>query len=313
MAFSVLLGSGFFFGAEAYHRESYDDKVEDRFIVSPVKIELDLRPGQEFKQPMTVINRLGKKANFTVIKEGLIKNENGELVETAIDWIEPEIENFSLEQGERMILDIKINVPEGVRPGGYYAAILVANEGEDLQEGKSGIEFVSRVGLSALITIPGKVKEEGSITKFSTDKFFYLTGPVDFKTIFQNQGNIHLAPEGEITVRNFLGSIVAQIPLRSWTVLPNSSREWEARWNRKWILGFYSADLNLHYGSQNQQVAKQRLVFWAFPWHLLILILMILGVLYYLLRKLSEKVEIKIKRKKADQIHQAVANKKIQK
>ena len=148
--------------------------------------------------------------------------------------------------------------------------------------------------------MPGDVFEKGETIDFKTDKFFYMIGPVKFFTTFGNRGNIHLVPEGEIAVENFFGARVAQIPLKSWTVLPNSDRTWEAQWNRKWLLGRYTAELTLQHGTKDGKVDKREVVFWAFPWHIALLILAILILTYYFLRWVGEHLEVKKKNKNID-------------
>lgn len=279
----------------AFHAEQYPDNIEDRFIVTPTKFDFSLQPGQSIKQTFTIINRLGKPAEFLVQKEGLVKDGSGNVITTSIDWIHPELDKFTLNHGERVIMDIEVNVPEDVPAGGYYASVLIANKGKDREAG-SGVEVISRVGIPLMITVPGDVIERGLVKEFRPSKFFHMTGPVLFFTEFENLGNIHLSPEGEIKVRNLIGSVVAQIPLESWTVLPNNSRIWQAQWSRTWLLGKYDAELTVFYGSDNQKVTKH-VSFYAFPWHVFLLILAIFTIIYFVINKVTDKYEVRKKEK----------------
>jgi len=295
--FLLIITGGFLFSVNslfAYEIEKYDDKVEDLFLVSPSKLDLQLEPGQNLTESFQVINRLGRKQHFEIVVEGLIEAESGKEINSAKDWIRPEVDNFSLEQGEKIKMNFSVIVPEKVPSGGYYAAILVV--ARNPEQNKGNVDLISRVGVSLLASIPGEIKEKGDIIDLRTSRWFYWRGPVDFFSTFQNQGNIHLNLAGEISVYNFLGSQVAQLPLAEATVLPGAEKEWKTTWGKKWLLGFYPARLTFHYG-QGNKVATEQLSFWAFPIDILLLVLFLLWLIHWIVDKFHWNLEIKRKRK----------------
>jgi hypothetical protein len=110
-----------------------------------------------------------------------------------------------------------------------------------------------------------------------------------------NFGNIHLSPIGEIAVYNFLGKKVAQIPLKESLILPGQSQKWRSVWKERWILGIYKAHLTMRYGVDNDKVLEKELKFWAFPIHILLLILALIYLVHKLIQKWQEKYEVKKK------------------
>jgi hypothetical protein len=285
--------------ALAYETEWYDDKKEDRMVVTPSKLQLNLQSGQVVKKEILIINRLGREEEFFVQVEGLINEEELKNLDkkyfpkSGVGWIKPEIDSIRLKHGERVKFDVEITVPENVKSSGYYAAlnILVRNKkGEDDQ-----INLESRIGIPLLISVPGSVQKKGEITKFSVDKWFYLNGPVVFFTDFRNLGNIHLMPRGEISVYNFLGAKVAQIPLKDSTVLPGFTQSWKSAWDKKWLLGKYRAELLMFFGEGQEESLRKNVTFYAFPLHLLLLLIIVVVLIYFLIRKIHSKFEIRRK------------------
>jgi hypothetical protein len=292
--------------ARAYTIENYQENVEDRFVISPVNLEVTLSPGEETTQNLILVNRLGKTANFKISKEDFVGSEDPEKatvflgdeaagVTSAKEWIIPEIGEMNLNHGDRLNLPVTIKIPENAAAGSHYAAIFAAVSGSEQGEGKAKVKVVSRVGTLVLINVPGNNIESGEVSDFRTDKSFYREGPIEFSAVFKNTGNIYQKAKGEIAIRNILGTEIAHIPVKDWTILSNSSRKQTTDWDRKWLMGRYTADLTVFYGLGGNLKDSRQLVFFAFPWHMAILILVILAVAFYLFKYFFSKFEIRKK------------------
>jgi len=305
----LFLSSFFLTGTEnarAYTIENYQENVEDRFVISPVNLELTLAPGESTTQNIIIVNRLGKTADFQITREDFVGSQDPEKataflgdesagITTAKDWITADIDKIALNHGDRLNMQVKIAAPDSAVAGSHYAAIFASVSGEEGGTGNAKVKLVSRVGTLILINIPGNNRESGQITDFSSDKKYYRQGPVDFGTTFKNTGNVYEKVRGEIAIKNILGTEIAHIALKDWTVLSDSSRKQSATWDRKWILGKYTADLTVFYGLGGNLKDSKSVVFYAFPWHIALLVLLILIVIYYLLKYFFSKFEIKKK------------------
>jgi hypothetical protein len=309
----LLIMGGFFLmffsvgPAKAYTIENFQENVEDRFIISPVNLELNLAPGETSTQQVMIVNRLGKTAKFQILKEDFVGSEDPEKssvflgdasagITSAKDWIKPEIEEISLNHGDRLTLPVEITVPENATAGSHYAALFASVGGQEEGSAEpSKVKLVSRVGCLLLINVPGKNIDTGEIAEFKSDRSFYRNGPVEFGTVFKNTGNVYQKVKGEITIKNFLGATVASVPVKDWIVLSQSSRRQKAEWAKKWLCGRYTAHLSVLYGLGGNLPASRDIIFWAFPWHVAILAFIILIMLYYLLRYFFSRFEIKRK------------------
>ena len=307
----LLFLSSFFFialnSAKAYTIENYQDKVEDRFVISPVNLELNLMPDESTTQNITIINRLGRTAEFTLNREDFIGSEDPEkstvflgedssAVTSARNWISTEIEKITLNHGDRLTLPVSIKVPKGVNTGSHYTAVFVSVASPESSE-KDKVKLVSRVGTLILINVPGNNQESGEISDFNADRKFYRNGPVEFNTVFKNTGNVYQKVRGEITITNILGAQVAQIPIKDWVVLSNASRRQTVEWDKKWLVGRYKAHLTAFYGLGGNLTDKSEVIFYAFPWHIALLLMVILVMFYFALKYLFSKFEIRRKEK----------------
>lgn len=299
---SLLLNLVFSKDVLSYQIEFYDEKIEDKFIVSPVKLDLKMKPGEIVEEEFLVVNRLGYKVDFKIEKEVFRGSDDLEKVtvflgdqmktgSSPVNWITPDIENFSLNHGERIKINLRIAIPQDAEGGGHYVAIFAKSAGEEIKS-KDKVKLFTRAGMLTLITVDGQINRQGEIESFFSGKRLYKKGPVDFRVIFKNQGNVHLTTNGEISIENILGSTIATIPVNDWVILPSSRRENKVYWDKKWILGRYKATINLTSDDLDREF-HQSYVFYAFPWHIALLILILLILVYLIFKKFLSGFEIR--------------------
>jgi len=187
---------------------------------------------------------------------------------------------------ERANIQFAINIPtDRVQPGGHYGALLLSNEPPDPEGGTVGI--ASQVGVLILLRVSGEVREVGRIAEFGfrDPQVWYNYLPVDFFLRFENAGNTHLRPTGNLFIENWYGRQVAALKVNEsfGSVLPNSIRRFTFGWQnfdldkgvsellkewRNFALGKYKATLVLNYGFSNSVITDER-VFYVWPWRLM--------------------------------------------
>ena len=286
------------------------------FTVSPPRVELFASPDQKIKDVIKIFNETDEAitvytstANFTAKEgaEGVPKfltpeEKDGDLAE----WIEIEEGPITLLPAERRIIQYAVNIPDYADPGGHYAGIFFGTQ-VDLGEGATGAGLSGKTGVLVLLSVAGDIREEGVLEKFELkdERSFYEHLPVNFVVGFENFGNVHLKPQGEIIVKNMFGRISASIDINKRkigsgaNVLPGTVRHFEGSWiksdldenkeaqgfleklkveKENFALGRYKADLNLIYGVNNES-AQSSIIFWVFPWHLMLVSLVVIIIL----------------------------------
>lgn len=230
---------------------------------------------------------------------------------------------IKLEPKQRANLQFSINVPaDKAQPGGHFGTILLSTQPPPSEGGTVAIG--QQIGALVFVRVSGEVKEVGNIAEFGFQKprVWYNYLPVDFFLRFENAGNTHLRPTGNLFIKNWMGRQVAAVKVNEQFagVLPLSIRRFEFGWRhrnnpegaselwKEWhnfAFGKYTATLVVNYGADNQLVTDTR-VFYVWPWRLLVILsggaLVVLVLVMYLMkaynRAVIKKYEIEKERKK---------------
>jgi len=146
---------------------------------------------------------------------------------------------------------------------------------------------VTRAGILVMLRVSGDIREEGRLSHFSTagSKRIFWSFPVGFSITFKNDGNVHLKPTGDITVKNILGRTKAVVKVNEYLlqILPGSKRSFDPKWETaKFAFGPYKAEISLTYGESQKQVSQS---FWfvLIPLKILLLVIFALALVLFVL------------------------------
>ncbi|MFH2136533.1 MAG: hypothetical protein ABII19_02795 [Patescibacteria group bacterium] len=293
--------------------------------ISPPLMEFDGRPGDSIVDVVKVSNETDEPLvltssvrNFKAMDETGTPEFASDTESTGLaSWIQVSEKTVTLAVGERKSILFTINVPGDAEPGGHFAGILWSTGGAPAEDGPA-VGVVAETGTLVLVRIAGEIQETGQLVEFSTDKTRYSYLPVDFNVRFENTGNVHVKPAGEVQIRNMWGRKVASLAVNDNlnSVLPDSIRKFDAAWQKsempsgasEWqkerenfAWGKYTATVILNYGVDNRVVTAEK-SFWVFPWLVtlfylvsvvIVVLLLTSGVKKYnkwLLKKYGKKV-----------------------
>lgn len=294
---------GFWQTSQAYQIQDLPGALaEGDIVLGPTKIELFLDIGEKAIKEITVTNRTGRTVNFTVGIEDFkgSRDPNQTLIfmgeekgpYSLKDWVKPEIKEFTLNQGQRIILPVEIAIPAVAEPGGYYGTVFILGSlggsaaGTSEEKVDDQIAIASRVGTLFFVRVKGEVQENGGLEDFKTTKNFYEKGPIPFELLFENNGSVHLTPYGVVEIKNLFGGKVAEIQLDPWFALPDSQRLREVNWEKKFLFGRYTALALVNRGYQDI-IDQKSLSFWVIPWKIflggLAGLILIVSFLYWII------------------------------
>ncbi len=199
---------------------------------------------------------------------------------------------ITLQPGETKTVPVFISVPQNAPPGGHYA--MIGWGVVDQKNPENGVGVVGQTGVNVALDVRGETIEKGEVTYFGTEngvtKFDKL--PITFVARFNNGGNRHFKPQGDVKVKNMFGSIVTVLPFNNLlgvgNVLPRSNREYKIVWDSGFAFGKYTALFDVSMGSVGS--ASKSFVFWVLPTGLLILWLIIALVIIVILVLLIKKM-----------------------
>ncbi len=266
--------------------------------ITPAKVYLTLGKGVTGQSYITVANpndfiidvKLGKEDFVPAVLPGDIRFvPKSEGATSLVSWIEMDTKTFVLEAKARKKVPFNIVVPENASPGGHYAVLFFTAIPKEA--GTGNLSVTGRVGALVYLVVPGEVIETGGIVGFKGPSFV-AKGPIKFTTLFENTGTSHYDPKGSIKISSLFKKEVATLTFPERTVLPQAKRSIDTVWEIEYLIGRYKAELSLTDGAGNIHTAT--LVFWAFPWKEVALLIGAIAVLMLLFKFVASKIKIQI-------------------
>lgn len=252
--------------------------------VTPPLFQLSIQPGDIWQSNVKVVNGnpyeltvYAEVVNFAATGEGgqgrfvpILDNEEGE--PTLAHWIQIGPGPYTIPPEQTRDISFFVEVPENAPPGGHYAAILVSTQPQNAEDSRLAVQTSQAVTSLFFIKIEGDVEEKGLIREFSAVDSFLETPHVELSLRFENKGNVHLQPRGDIIIKNMWGTERGSIPVNYQThfgnVLPQSIRDFRFEWESDFKItdiGRYTAEATLTYGSEGFQSESAVTHFWIIP------------------------------------------------
>lgn len=272
--------------------------------ISPPLMEIDANPGEAVKQTIKIIADADTEgifypsvSNFAARGEegepGFLESEETKSYSMA-DWIEIDRSPIVLKKNKRAEISFVIRVPDNAEPGGHYGVIFFSTQNPTFEKSQTAIGVIGKLGSLILVKVAGELKEEGHLLDFDTtnNKTFYNRLPIEFTARFENTGNIHLKPQGEIKISNFFGKEIGKVSVndKGGNVLPESIRKFKSVWGNKDGIfkkgsGFFE-ELKKEKNNFSFGRYKAELILvgfeggtksiWVFPWRLLLVYLIVI-------------------------------------
>lgn len=187
-------------------------------------------------------------------------------------WIDILRDPIVIERGKSGEIPFTVRIPENASPGGHYASILVGTKPGEEEISGPMMRISSFVSSLLFVRIKGDIVERARIREFLSTKRLYETPKADFLLRFENTGNTHLKPQGDIVLYNMWGKERGKVAINQannfGNVLPNTIRKFEFSWKgagSSFDIGRYSAVVTLAYGEDNKQNLTARTYFWVVP------------------------------------------------
>jgi len=311
-AFFLLLISLFFFSTVSSQAQGNESLT---FSITPPLYKINMKPGESWSSSIKVNNNNSYPASIYVqVMDFRPSGESGgvEFIEpqaadgssknTLSRWIE--ISKAPVEVAPSTSIDIPftVSLPATADPGGHYAAILAGNKPPDNTTGNT-IKFSSKLASLLLVRVSGDIIEQGAIREFTSAKRFNTGTNASFVVRFANDGNVHLQPQGQITVYNMFGKVRGVIPINQKTdygnVLPDSEKKWAFDWQGTSSLldaGRMKADLVLSFGVEAKQSDFRTIYFWTVDWKPTLavfggILFLVLALIFFIRRYIKKSLE----------------------
>lgn len=289
---AVCVAVGFLFPFTSSAQEALS------LAISPTLIELGSAPGEAWQSTVRIINSndydltvYGSVVNFEPVGESgqgrfISIAESSASGATLAEWItlpEGEITIAAQSTGE---IPFRVLVPDEAEPGGHFAALLVGTQPPASEGSVVGLRTSQMVTSLFFLNVDGDIIEDGLIRSFTTSDSFGQIPDVSFTLRFENRGNVHLQPQGEVIIYNMWGKERGRIPINYHTsfgnALPGMIRKFEFNWTGDFSfsdIGLYRATAAVTYGSSVKKFSDQTAYFWVIPFKGLLITFLVIGLL----------------------------------
>lgn len=312
-------------------RAQTNDEGSFNFVVSPLPVALEAKPGTTASTNLQIKNagNSTERVKVTVLKFSA-EGEDGtpKLLDVGpgddfINWVTFSESRFDAEPNVFKTIKMNINIPSGAAFG-YYYAVIFSRDGAEQNIQPEKANLLGAVASLVLLDVqaPG-AKREAALTEYSTPKRTFEFLPADFTVRLKNTGNVHVAPRGNIFIKQggqTKGLI--EVNLNKGYILPGTFRKFTADWRdgnpvykvkevdgkvvldkngkqkhfldwsnfnpSKLRMGKFDAKLVMVYNDGTHDVPVEGNVsFWVIPWRILgvflVILLLLLAGLYALI------------------------------
>ena len=220
---------------------------------------------------------------------------------TAASWVTLPYDRMSISAEGQVSIQTTVKIPADAQPGGrYFAVLFEPTSDENKSDFMSKEEAVApRIASLVYLRVSGPVKDDALVKQLTAPGFLEY-GPIKITSEILNRGNYHINPQGNISITNMFGQIVAQEKLADQNIFPEASRIFTNQLGEKWMFGKYKISLNATYGDSGK-VLTATVFTWVFPWKIasvitlaIIIIILIFFVIFRNMRRQEEQLEKKV-------------------
>lgn len=270
------------------------------FAMGPGRITVEMAPGEQQTIEVLVTSFTDGLRSYAFESEDYSVSDDGNGSTTlfgasagpypARTWLKPAVPGFHLGFAERAYVPVTISVPKDAEPGDHYAALLLRRALLPGETTSRGFDVISRVGTLFLITVKGPVVRDTQLLSLSSRQGLYWFFPAFLQLSAKNDGTVFSQPDGVIEIRNILGFVVDELPVKDWYLLRNSRKTQTLMWNPRFALGRYTATAKLT--AYGQDLPRMTTAFWVFPALPLLLALFLIFLVSFLVQFFFSRFEI---------------------
>lgn len=208
------------------------------------------------------------------------------------------INQIELAPGQKKNLNLHIGIPKGEKAFDYYFSVVFISTPDEQNLNSSFSGAKGGIGTNVLLSIGPKGKPQGNLKMFEVPSFT-TKGPINFKVLLENTGSNYFTPEGNIIVKNMFGQTIGAVETVPVNVLSDSERYIPSKgnvnkevptvtWNEKFLLGFYTAELNIKLSDEGP-VFKKEVHFFAFPVEGILGIIIASAIVFGIIKRVKAK------------------------
>jgi len=251
----------------------------------------DLGPGATHEDKVTVENLGDSDLSLKIYAVDALTTSDGAFALENEDenkddigaWVSVSENELALGAKEKKAVAFTITIPEDASPGEHIGGIVIENA--DVQEGEL-LNLKTRVGVRIYETVPGDIVKKLSMEEIEVEGFYESIWSLFYnwkaKLKLVNEGNVQAAPIIDIALTSAIfGEVMNSSQALSGTVFPNKSIEQAINIEDTLYFGPYT--LTITATEEGGNPIQKSVTFWALPWKLGLIVVVVLLALWSLL------------------------------
>ncbi len=271
--------------------------------VSPQSLDLAINPGESVSNVFRLTNGSDESLTIQTIPKNFLPLGNEGAIELLEDdtpfslasWISVSPEGaVPIEPGQTVDFNVTISAPANAEPGGHFGSVVFQTIPSE-QDGTAAL-ISQEIAPVILVKIPGDVDESGQISQFtSTRQFWTNQSDIGFDIVFENTGNVHYQPSGQVIIRNIFGREVDRLEVAGRNVIPGAERRLDTEWRDiGFRFGSYTAEVTLVHGTDSQ-LSNATTNFYVVPFQQLVPAVLVIGLVGYVVYRYRKRIRLAIK------------------
>ena len=190
------------------------------------------------------------------------------------DWISLDEQSIILQPKTSEEVVFVFNAPESAPVGSHRGAVVFRS---DVKDG-GDIAVRGQIAVHVLVNVKGETHASGRVNAF--DIPFFTLNEIDYDAEFENTGNIHYVPYGEVIVRNVFTKEEKMYKYEKHFVFPGKKFTFIITDKVPSIFGFYRVQVNFVDGEGVVRFRNDYTMGYLFP----VVLFVIIGVLAFFIK-----------------------------
>lgn len=245
--------------------------------LNTTSLDLKIKRGESNTQILDIDNDSSEPIICRVYATHMEVGKNGkrlfeEASETysAAGWIKPKEPSFQISANGTKQAVIKITVPRRIKPGDYFATIMVESAMGTIMRGKMAIAVNSRLGCIVSITVPGTVKKKADVSELMVEMPSSESEEqtINIISTLKNNCRIQLDAQAQVVIKNSADRIFDRFILQGANkkakgeaqVYPMGERKFSGTIQKPLPAGEYIAEVSFNFGSRRKAKAETTFV-----------------------------------------------------
>jgi uncharacterized membrane protein len=255
--------------------------------VDQTAIVFDADSGESQKFVVEIKNISTEEQEVNVGALDYILGDNNELILNAEsdemngvkDWISTQDNNVVIAPGKVENIVFNVEVPENAIIGSHRGAVIfsVTPESDDT------VKVHGQIGVHVLVNVKGDTNASGQVNYF--DIPFLTLEVVDYESEFENTGNIHYVPYGDIVVTNIFTKTEEVYKYEKHFVFPGKKVIFSTKQEIPSLFGLYKAKVTFVDGEGVTRTKIDYTMGYFFPIVFIVVMVIIFGFLWKIYKK----------------------------